>query len=310
MSQHYFIFNIAGGVGKNIMATATIEAIKKANPKSKIIVTSPWGIVWENNPHIEKCVSLEQVPNFYSLYIKDKDCTILRLDPYNADDFFHHRKSLIEIWCDLCETPYKGELPALYYTDDELKAIKAKLDAQPLQTSGTRPDAAIGKWPPPLFFIQPSGGAANQTYPISWARDLPIITVNEIVKRMNAEGFRTIHLRRENQLAIPGADWIPFTQREAMGAIKFSDKRLFVDSFGAHAAAAWKLPSVVPWVVNSPKVYGYKMHMNILPESKEVFHHRMNSYLEPYDIMGQWHEHPYETDQIFSADKIMKLLLK
>ncbi len=307
MNQHYFIFNISGGTGKNIMATAVVEAIKKAHPKSKIIVTTPWTIVWENNPHIEKCISIEHAPNFYVEYIRDKDCTILRLDPYNAQDFFARTKSLAEIWCDLCKVPYNGELPGLYFTSAENEAIKRKLFAPPFQTSSGKKQKSPEK-DRPLFFIQPSGGAMNQPYPISWARDLPMVTIEEIVKKMNIRGYRTIHLRRENQLPIEGAEWIPFTLREAMGSIQFSDKRLFVDSFGAHAAAAWKMPSVVTWVTPSPKVFGYAMHKNILPDAKEVFRHRMDAYLEPYNISGVWHEHPYETDEIFDAKKILDLL--
>ena len=290
------------------MATAVIEAIKKAYPKSKIIISSPWGFVWENNPNVDEIISLEAKPFFYKEYLKDKNVKLFRLDPYNADDFFHRRKSLIEIWCDLCGVPYNGELPALYYTEAENRTIKEKLFpvALSLQTSSSRSED-LNK---PLFFIQPSGGAPNQPYPISWARDLPMSTAQEIVKAMNEKGYRTIHLRRENQLPIEGAEWVPFTLREALGAIQHSQKRLFVDSVGAHAAAAWKLPSVVPWVINSPKVFGYEMHTNLLPESKEVFRHRAEAYLEPYNIMGIWSEHPYADDKIFSAEKIIEALLK
>ena len=304
--EHFFIFNIAGGVGKNIMATAVVEAIKKAHPESKIIVTTPWTIAWENNPHVEKTVSLEHAPFFYREFIRDRDCTILRLDPYNAQDFLDRKKTLAEIWCDLCEVPYNGELPGLYFTDAEMEIIRKKIYEPAIQSTNKAPIDPKK----PLFFIQPSGGAPNQPYPISWSRDLPIVTVEKIVRDMNAAGYRTIHLRRENQLAIPGTEWINFTLREAMGAVKFSNKRLFVDSFGAHAAAAWRLPAVVPWVTNTPVVFGYKMHTNIFPDAKEVFRHRMESYLEAYDIVGKWHEHPYESDQIFDAEKIVKLLLK
>lgn len=306
MTEKYFIFNISGGVGKNIMATAVVEAIKKKYLDGKIIVTTPWTIAWENNPHIERAVSLEKAPLFYKEFIRDRDCEILRLDPYNADDFLHRRKSLTSIWCDLCEVPYSGELPGLYFTNAELEAIRKKIYEPAIHSTNKEP-VDPNK---PLFFIQPSGGAPNQPYPISWSRDLPIATVEKIVSNMNAAGYRTIHLRRENQIAIPGAEWINFTLREAMGAVKFSHKRLFVDSFGAHAAAAWRLSSVVPWVTNTPVVFGYEMHQNILPDAKEVFRHRMDSYLDAYDIVGRWHEHPYETDQIFDADKITNLLLK
>ncbi len=310
MKKHTFIFNIAGGIGKNIMASAAVEALKKAHPESDIIVTSPWTIAWENNPHIEKAISLDKAPMFYKEYIKDNDCTILRLDPYNSEDYFYKRKRLVEIWCDYAGVPYNGEMPGLYFTENETKTIRKKLFTLPFHSSSDGPESQAALEKKPLFFIQSSGGASNQPYPISWARDLPVVTAEAVVAKMNTAGYRTIHLRREDQLPLRGAEWIPFSLREALGAIQFSDKRLFVDSFGAHAAAAWNLPSVVVWVEEAkPAVFGWKIHKNIVPESKEVFRHRRDSYLEAYDISGKWSEHPYADDRIFSEEKILKYLI-
>lgn len=292
------IFNIAGGVGKNIAATAVISSLKKKYPDRSIIVTTPWGIVFENNPDIEKVVDLEKTQFFYKEYIKGSDSLIYRLDPYNADDFFHRDKHLINLWHDLCGVPLLNDAlqPKLFFTEKEIESVRKRLFSDPKDKR-------------PLFFIQPSGGAMNQPYPISWARDLPLSIAEKIVQEMNTRGYRTIHIRRENQIALKGSEWIPFTLREAMCAISFSDRRLFVDSFAAHAAAALNFPSVVIWVTNTPKVFGYPIHTNIEVKEKEDFRHLPDAYLEPYNISGVWSEHPYKTDHIFDAVEILKLLL-
>lgn len=289
------IFNIAGGTGKNIMATAVVHLLKKQYPDRDIIVTTPWKLVWEHNPDVAKVIDLEMTPFFHRDHVEGTDSKIFRLDPYNADDFFHKRKHLIEIWCDLCGIAYDGTLPKLYFLDTEYEEVKRKLFPDPKDKRK-------------LFFIQPSGGATNQPYPISWARDLPLAIAERIVRKMDKKGYRTIHLRRDTQPALSGAEYIPFTLREALCAISFSDARLFVDSVAAHAAAAFEKPSVVAWVINDPKVFGYDMHTNLLPKSKEVFRHHIDSYLEPYNIAGLWHEHPYKDDQIFSTDEILEQL--
>lgn len=289
------IFNIAGGIGKNIAATAVVSSLKKKYPDRAIIVTTPWTIAWINNPDIAAAIDLEKTPYFYRDFILDTDSKIFRLDPYNADDFLQRRKHVAEVWCDLCQAPFKGLEPKLYFTKEEEDAVKARLFPDPNDKR-------------PLFFIQPSGGAFNQPYPISWARDIPIGIIQEVVNEMNKRGYRTIHLRRDNQIAVEGAEWINFTLREAMCAIQFSDKRLFCDSFGAHAAAAFNLPSVVVWVTNSPKVFGYPLHENIEVKVPEEFRHRIDAYLETYNIMGIWHEHPYKDDRIFSTGEILEKL--
>ena len=294
------IFNIAGGLGKNIMATVVVESLKKAHPNRDIIVTTPWGIAWEGNPNVVKIVDLEKNPFFYRDCIKGTDSMICRLDPYNADDFFHMRKHLVDMWADLCGVKNEKEgsecRPELFFTGAEKEAAMKKLYQDP---SDKRP----------LFFIQPSGGASNQPYPISWARDLPLKIAQEVVDEMNKKGYRTIHFRRDNQIALKDAEWIPFTLREALCAIQFSDKRLFVDSVAAHAAAALGLPSVVTWVTNTPKIFGYKMHENLETEEKKDMRHLPDAYLEPYNISGVWSEHPYHTDAIFDTSEILKKLL-
>lgn len=289
------IFNIMGGIGKNILATAVVSSIKKKYPNRSIIVTTPWTIAWENNPDIEKAIDLEKTPHFYRDFVRGTDSTIFRLDPYNCDDFFHRRKHLIDIWCELCGVEYDGSSPKLFFTEEEKEVVKSRLF----------PDTEDKR---PLFFIQPSGGATNQPYPISWARDLPFPVAQEVVNEMNKKGYRTIHLRRDTQLPLENTEWIPLTLRQAMCAIQFSDKRLLVDSFGAHAAAAFGLPAVVTWVSNTPKVFGYGLHANIEVRTPEEFRHHVDAYIEKYNIGGLWHEHPYKDDRIFSVEEILEAL--
>jgi len=290
------IFNIAGGIGKNIAATAVVSSVKKKYPNRSIIVTTPWGTAWENNPDIEKTVSLEHTPHFYRDYVRGTDSIIFRLDPYNCDDFFHRRKSLIEIWCELCGVEYDGSSPKLFFTEEEKNVVISRLFPNPEDKR-------------PLFFIQPSGGATNQPYPISWARDLPLGIAQEVVNEMNKKGYRSIHIRRDNQIPLENTEWITFTLRQAMCAIKFSEKRLFVDSFASHVATAFNLHSVVTWVTNSPKVFGYDLHTNIEVKVPEEFRHNITAYIEKYNIGGLWHEHPYKNDRIFSSEEILNHLL-
>jgi len=46
------IFNIVGGIGKCIAATAVLKAIKTQYPNSKVIVFSQFPNIFKNNPNI------------------------------------------------------------------------------------------------------------------------------------------------------------------------------------------------------------------------------------------------------------------
>lgn len=300
---HTIIFNISGGAGKNIAATAVIESIKAKYPKSDIIITTPWIDAWINNPNVSKIIDISKDTGFFENYIYKKDVTLFFFDPYNDEDFLYRREHVIETWCELCGVPCITKQPKLYFTSEENISVLKKIS----DTAQT--DIEKKK---PLFFIQPSGGATNQPYPISWARDLPLKTAEEVVDKMNNLGYRTIHIRRKDQIALPNTTWIEFTIREAMCAIQFSAKRLFVDSLAAHVAGALALPTVVVWVTNSPKVFGYEIHTHIEafeknPEKIE-FRHSPDAYLDTYNIAGIWSEHPFSDDMIFDSNDIVKKL--
>ena len=112
----YIVFEIKGGAGKNVMATAVIKALKKQYPESSIIIVTAWDDLWYNNPNVYKILKFGELKYFYDDYIKDKDTKIMILNPYDAEDYIYGRKNLIEIWCDLYNIPYNGEQPELFFT--------------------------------------------------------------------------------------------------------------------------------------------------------------------------------------------------
>lgn len=290
------LFNISGGLGKNIAAIAVVKALKKKYPSKDIIVSSAHSDAWTNNKDIKNFISIstpQEEEAFRKESLENSDNTIFRLEPYSSEDYFYRRKSLPEIWCDVYDIPYKGEMPSLTIEEAEIQSVKKK--------------ASIGS-SDKIFLIQTSGGAPQQPYPVSWARDLPFVIAEEVCLKMKEAGYRVIHLRRKDQRELKNAEWFDLTMKEVFALISISEKRLFIDSFAQHAAAALNRPSVVTWVANSPKVFGYTMHTNILPSIEPEFRHTIDSFLEPYNILGALHECPFNTDRIYSVDSIIEAL--
>jgi ADP-heptose:LPS heptosyltransferase len=287
----YLIFNVSGGFGKNIVATAVVRQLAEKFPDRKIIITSPHKNAWLNNPRIEKVVDLEKTPNFFAEVKKDPNCISFIQDPYQTEDFTYRRKHLIEIWCELCGLKWDKKMPEIFFTEAERKETLAVLPK--------------GK---PIFVIQTNGGYINQAFPISWARDLPLSIAREIVETMKEKGYEVIHIRRDNQWSLDGTIWLPVGFREFLCAMEFSEKRLLIDSAPQHVAAALNLPSVICWIANSPTVLSYPMHRNILPNIKEEFRHLPDAYLDKYNIWGTLQECPYDTDRIFDVKEILQKL--
>ncbi len=289
MKNH--IFYISGGMGKNIIATAVISNLKKQFPNDRIIIASPYPDIWLDNPDVFAIENPENVTLVYEKYIHGGKSKIYKFEPYSNEDYFYSKKHLIQIWCDLYSIPCTSLDVSIYLKHEEIDKVKKLIGDKH------------------IFLIQTNGGAQNQPYPISWSRDLPLPIAEIVCKEMKKKGYTPIQLRRKNQFALQNAEWLDLSVRESMALVELSEKRLFIDSIAQHTAAALKKPSVVTWISNNHKVFGYEMHTNIYPIVKPEFRHRVDSFLEQYNITGNIHECPYDTNLLFSPEAIVRKLL-
>lgn len=285
----YVIFNVSGGIGKNIMATAVVSSIKKRYPEHNLIVVCPYPEVFINNPEIYRVFKSGITPYFMEDYIHD-DTIILMADPYQHDSFVHKKKHLIEVWCDTFNVKCESLTNNLFLTSAEIQFAREKFTRKK-----------------PLFVIQTSGGSGGGKWNYSWSRDIPINQAQQIVNIMT-ETHHVMHVRRKNQPSLNNCEWVEADLRELFGLIYISDKRLFNESFGYHAAAAFNLPSTVCFIGTKPDVYSYPMHHNILPkEDHPQFIHGIDKYMEDSPWGGEkLYECPYNINNLFSITQIIE----
>jgi hypothetical protein len=92
-----------------------------------------------------------------------------------------------------------------------------------------------------------------------------------------------------------------------------SEKRLLIDSCLQHAAAAFNLPSTVCWIGTSPKVFGYDIHTNILPnkeKKKSCGGNMIDSLFFDYDFNGPEFEFPYDDMDLFDLQAVYDSIVK
>jgi hypothetical protein len=298
MKKKYIVFHIDGGMGKNIAATAVVEALKKQYPDYNIIVVCAWEEVWFNNPNIYRVYKFGAMPYFYEDYIDNKDVDDLKI--YRHDVYFHQnqimeKQHLIENWCDLYGIPYNGELPKLYLTPREVQVGSEVLNLH----NDKRP----------IFLIQTNGGMPQKLSMQSWMRDMPLDMAQDAVNRYVNKGYRCLHVRNENQPALQHVETVTLPLRELYSVILHSNVRLLIDSFVQHLTAAFNTSSVVLWIGNQPHVFGYGVHENIVTKKEHDREFLKFSYLNKYDISGIPHQCPYNSYQdLFDYDKILKAL--
>ena len=284
------ILSIHGGMGKCIFATAVCKAIKRKYPDSKLIVVSGYSDVFLNMSYVDMAFNHGQEAYFFEKYIQGKDVKIFAQEPYLETEHIQQSEHIIETWCRLCDVPYSGEKPEIYLTEREIQYFSNKYYSER-----------------PIMVIQTNGGG-QQEIKYSWARDIPQFVVKSIIQEFSHK-YNIYHIRREDQISYENTIPVHESYKGIAVLIANSQKRLFMDSFCQHLSASLHKKSTVLWIGNSPIVFGYDVHDNILanPETKKP--DLRNALFGKYNIGGALHEFPYQTEtEIFNIDRVLESL--
>ena len=286
------IFQIDGGIGKSVAATAVCKAIKTQYPKDKLFVITGYPEVFLCNPNVDKVFNFNNLSYFYEDHVEGQQVKMLLHNPYAETDFITHNGHLIKVWCEMFGIKYNGEQPELFINNREQTFFGNQ----------------IGVSQKPIMVLQTNGGAQDQPNKYSWTRDLPTATAQKIVYAF-ANDYNIVHIRREDQIPLQGTTPIQADFRHIAVLISMSAKRLFIDSFAQHTAAALGLPSVVCWIGNTPSQFGYELHNNIIANAPTLKPELRHSVFSKYNISGNATEFPYNNeDEIFDVDAIIEAL--
>jgi hypothetical protein len=284
------IFQINGGIGKVIAGTAICVSIKEKYPNDKLIVVSGYPEVFLGNKNVDRAYAFGQQAYFYKEYIENQEVIVFGHDPYLEAKHIKQEEHLIETWCKLYDLPVTRTVGELFLTQREVDFFSKKFVSDK-----------------PIFLMQTNGGAeSEQKY--SWARDIPGYLIENVINEFK-EQYNIVHIRRDDQIKYDGTFGVSDTFRALLVLITLSEKRLLMDSFGQHAAAALNKPSTVLWIVNSPNVFGYDIHTNVIANPETTSPELRNAYLSKYNIGGDPIEFPYNNEsEIFNVKNVIDSL--
>jgi ADP-heptose:LPS heptosyltransferase len=285
------VFSVDGGLGKSIMATAVLKAIKKQYKKANILVSTAYPDVFINNPNVNKIITHANNSGIYRDYVQNKEAKVFIGDPYSTSDYITESKHLIQIWCEMFGISYNGEMPELFLSKAEKQYYE--------------PFYRLDK---PILAIQPHGGAINQPLKYSWTRDIPVPIMEQIIERFK-DDYAIVHIKRDDQFMYQNTIGALDGFRSIAVLLTMASKRLLIDSSAMHIATALNLPSVVTWVGTNPKVFGYNMHTNVIhkPFTKEL--DLNHSFYQRLPLFEDISKIPYnDLNEVFDFKEIIELL--
>ena len=287
------IFHIDGGLGKHIMATAVLKVIRKAHPKDKIIVVCAYPDVFKHNPAADEVVRNGEQGPFFKTHIlgKTKETQLYYTDPYTHADYILEKDHLLNIWCKQWGLQYEGQQPQIYLSEAEEEYYKPFYNTDK-----------------PILLIQPNGGPSGQGFNYAWTRDIPEPTVKKVIKAFE-KTHTIVHIKREDQKVYEGTLQAMDGWRSIAVLMQLSDKRLLIDSFGQHLAAAYGLSSVVCWITTKPKQFGYALHKNINSKPFTLKVDFPNNLYQPFSLSQDMSTCPYQKlSDVFNDQEIIKAL--
>lgn len=287
------IFHIEGGLGKHILATAILKVIRKHHLNDTIHIVCAYPDVFKHNPAVDYVHQNGRHGSFYKQYIRGNESktVIYYTDPYTHSEFILEQTHLLEIWTKQWGMQYRGEKPQLYLSQSEIDYF-----------------APFYKTEKPILVIQPNGGPENQGFNYSWTRDIPESTVLNVVEEFKST-HTIVHIKRDDQKKYPDTLHALDGFRSIAVLLQLADKRLLIDSFAQHLAAAYNLPSTVCWVTTKPEVFGYEMHNNIKANEFTLPVDFPNNLYQPFGLSQDITSCPYQKLQdVFDDGKIIKSL--
>lgn len=285
------ILNIQGGLGKNILATALTQGIKKRHPNSYLIVVCGYPDVFLNNPTVNKTLKHDQQNGIYEKFIKNQDVKFFVIDPYLTDDFQNNRGHLLNIWFNLCGLKYKGEQPEFFLSKAEKQFYSTAY-----------------KTDKPILALQTNGGAVNQNMYYNWARDIPENIVVKVINKFKKD-YNIVHIKRKDQISYDDTKQAIDGFRSIAYLLQISKKALLIDSFSQHLAKAVGKKSVVLWSATSPEMFGYDSHINIKANNHTKESNTNHPHYQQFQLVEPIENCPYkDLTEIFDFNQVYKAL--
>lgn len=274
------VLYVEGGIGKNLMATAVVRALKKAYPNKKIVVMAGCPDVFMYNPNVYRTFNFANPLYFYDDHVQE-GMMALKTEPYLHPDYINKKKHLVECWCEQLDIPCDGIEPDLYFLDSELDLAKMYVDK--LQEKNKK-ELILLQWIGGKVPKDKSKEELKGALMPMFRRSLPMEEVEKVIDYLK-DKYVIGNVGHTNFPDLINTEVIFFPMRNTLALLKYCKTFIGIDSFLQHAASANQVDKkgIVLWGGTTPKCLGYDKQINI---TKEVcptpFCHRPNSYL--FDI--------------------------
>lgn len=291
-SKPSYIIQVNGGAGKHILFSGVAKNVKEQFPDHNLVVVCAYPELLLNLPFIDRVYRTGSTPYLYEDLVTVPESKGSAVDPYLSDGYLLEKEHLIETWSGLLEAPKSYRAPSIDLSIREIDFLKTRFRGQVNNR--------------PLLVLNPFGGSHQQQFKYNWARDIPPQQAQQIVDEANSLGYAVVQVGRSDQIQLDNCLHFDGPLREIASLLLLSEKRILIDSFCQHCAAALGLESTVLWITNKPRVFGHPIHTDVFARTPDKQIHKIDSLFQQDNWTGEWlHYFPYNDQNVFDVDEVL-----
>ena len=248
------LVRVDGGMGRVICAVPAIEKLAKTD--EVVVQIAGHGWIFDNNPNIKKCLSIED-PDVWDEYIKDGE--FITPEPYHNHLYYKQKHHLIQSFDYLINGEEEMSKPKLYLSEVEEEFGKSMVET-------VKEQMGVDK----IVVLQPFGASANAQvkYHDETGRSLPYEFVKLFPKKMKDCGIFMMGFG-DNDPTFQKFDncvILNYDMRHWCAMIKHADYFIGCDSVGQHIARAFDIPGTVFLGETYQENIAYPDHFKIIQE--------------------------------------------
>lgn len=266
------VFQIHGGLGANILKTATLAELRAENPEAIIHVKASYPDVFKANPDCNQYFAGPPQQVIYGAYENYKDFEFIgEQEPYFDLKYRQKKCHYIDASCRrIGVKPPKKHIGKIILTKKEIKQGKKILQNLKSQL----PNIGGKK----IIAFQWTGGIptynqekVDEIMPTTQTRSLPKKNAQEIVDLLNKNDYAVLQISLPREEKLNNVMHLTNNQQHLHIRFLFAilnecDGFIGIDSFAQHAwAALGKKNGLVMWGATSPEQLGYDSNLNLTP---------------------------------------------
>lgn len=263
-SDKKILFRVAGGLGKNILATAVVKQIRAEFPNATIHVQASYPRAFTALPGIDRVYGFQSNPDFREIH---QDYEIIAPEPYLDLEYRQKTRHVVDAWCDMA-----GVKPPVNKAGEiKLSSRESEYAKQRCQRPESKKLIAVQLFGGTSYYSAQEAGNPHQS---KHYRDLPKETAQAIVMQLVQAGYIVLQiaLPTEPQLQgamqimqlMPNPNEIP-DPRLVWACLDQCDALITIDTQALHAwHALGKSGAIVLWGGTHQNCLGYPDDVNMV----------------------------------------------